>query len=71
MRSMKISDFINEPWRDIGQDAMKRGTEICKRNELMNPDANMVMLIVWLMPIPPADDTLTFMSVMLPPNKTT
>jgi len=30
---MKISDFINEPWRDIGQDAMKRGTEICKRNE--------------------------------------
>jgi hypothetical protein len=43
--SITISDFINEPWRDIGQDAMKRGTEICKRNELMNPDANMVMLI--------------------------
>jgi len=42
---MKISDFINDPWRDIGQDAMKRGAEICKRNELMNPDANMVMLI--------------------------
>ena len=43
--SIKISGFINEPWRDIGQDAMKRGAEICKRNELMNPDANMVMLI--------------------------
>jgi len=43
--SITISGFINDPWRDIGQDAMKRGAEICKRNELMNPDANMVMLI--------------------------
>ena len=45
MSSIKISDFINEPWRDIGQDAMKRGAEICKRNDVENPDANMVMLI--------------------------
>ena len=45
MSSITISGFINEPWRDIGQDAMERGAEICKRNELMNPDANMVMLI--------------------------
>ena len=45
MNSMKISDFINDPWRDIGQDAMERGAEICKRNDVMNPDANMVMLI--------------------------
>lgn len=45
MNSIKISGFINEPWRDIGQDAMKRGAEICKRNDVMNPDANMVMLI--------------------------
>ena len=45
MSSITISGFINDPWRDIGQDAMKRGAEICKRNELMNPDANMVMLI--------------------------
>lgn len=45
MNSMKISYFINDPWRDIGQDAMKRGAEICKRNDVMNPDANMVMLI--------------------------
>jgi hypothetical protein len=35
----KISDLINEPWRDVGLDAMKRGMEICKRNELI-PDAN-------------------------------
>ena len=45
MSSIKISDFINEPWSDIGQDAMKRGAEICKRNDVENPDANMVMLI--------------------------
>ena len=45
MNSIKISGFINEPWRDIGQDAMKRGAEICKRNDVMNPDANMVMFI--------------------------
>ena len=45
MSSIKISGFINEPWRDIGQDAMKRGAEICKRNDVGNPDANMEMLI--------------------------
>jgi uncharacterized protein YfeS len=43
--SIKISGFINDPWRDIGQDAMERGAEICKRNDVENPDANMVMLI--------------------------
>lgn len=43
--SITISDFINDPWRDIGQDAMERGAEICKRNDVENPDANMVMLI--------------------------
>lgn len=45
MNSIKISGFINEPWRDIGQDAMKRGAEICKRNDVKNPDANMVMIV--------------------------
>ena len=43
--SITISGFINDPWRDIGQDAMERGAEICKRNDVENPDANMVMLI--------------------------
>ena len=45
MSSIKISGFVNDPWRDIGQDAMERGAEICKRNDVKNPDANMVMLI--------------------------
>lgn len=45
MRSIKISGFIDEPWRDIGQDAMERGAEICKRSDVQNPDANMIMII--------------------------
>jgi hypothetical protein len=40
----KISDLINEPWRDVGLDAMKRGMEICKRNELIL-DANIAMIL--------------------------
>ena len=45
MSSMKVSDFINEPWRDVGLDAMKRGVEICKRNSIENPQAYTAMLI--------------------------
>ena len=45
MSSMKVSDFINEPWRDVGLDAMKRGVEICKRNNIENPQAYMAMII--------------------------
>jgi hypothetical protein len=42
---IKISQFINEPWRDVGLDAEKRGLEICKRNQIEKPEANMVMII--------------------------
>jgi hypothetical protein len=42
---MKVSDFIDEPWRDVGLDAMKRGVEICKRNSIENPQAYTAMLI--------------------------
>jgi len=42
---IKISQFINEPWRDVGLDAEKRGIEICKRNGIEKPEANMVMII--------------------------
>ena len=45
MSSMKVSDFINEPWRDVGLDAMKRGVEICKRNNIENSQAYMVIVI--------------------------
>ena len=45
MSSMKVSDFINEPWRDVGLDAMKRGVEICKRNNIENSQAYMAMII--------------------------
>ena len=45
MSSMKVSDFIDEPWRDVGLDAMKRGVEICKRNSIENPQAYTTMLI--------------------------
>ena len=45
MSSMKVSDFIDEPWRDVGLDAMKRGVEICKRNSIENPQAYMVIVI--------------------------
>jgi hypothetical protein len=42
---IKISQFINEPWRDVGLDAEKRGVEICQRNGIEKPEANMVMII--------------------------
>jgi len=42
---IKIPQFIDEPWRDIGLDAQKRGLEIIKRNELENPEAYLVMII--------------------------
>ena len=45
MSIIKISQFINEPWRDVGLDAEKRGFEICKRNEIQKPEANMVIII--------------------------
>jgi hypothetical protein len=45
MSNIKISDFINEPWRDVGLDAVKRGVEICKRNGIENPQAYMAMII--------------------------
>ncbi len=45
MSSIKISDFINDPWRDVAHDAVKRGAEICKRNDVNNPQAYMVMII--------------------------
>jgi hypothetical protein len=45
MRNIKISDFINDPWREVGLDSMKRGVEICKRNGIEKPEANMVMII--------------------------
>ena len=45
MSIIKINQFINEPWRDVGLDSMKRGLEICKRNGIQKPEANMVMII--------------------------
>jgi hypothetical protein len=42
---IKINQFINEPWRDVGLDAEKRGLEICKRNQIEKPEANMVIII--------------------------
>ena len=45
MSNIKISQFINKPWRDVGLDAEKRGLEICKRNQIEKPEANMVMII--------------------------
>ena len=45
MSRIKIPQFIDEPWRDIGLDAQKRGLEIIKRNELENPEAYLVMII--------------------------
>ena len=45
MSNIKISQFINEPWRDVGLDAEKRGLEICKRNQIQKPEANMVIII--------------------------
>ncbi len=45
MSIIKISQFINEPWRDVGLDAEKRGLEISKRNGLENPQPYLVMII--------------------------
>lgn len=45
MSGVKISDFINEPWRDVGLDAIKRGVETCKRNGIENPQSYLVMII--------------------------
>ena len=45
MSIIKISQFIKEPWREVGLDSMKRGLEICKRNGIEKPDANLVMII--------------------------
>ena len=45
MSIIKISQFIKEPWREVGLDSMKRGLEICKRNQIEKPEANMVMII--------------------------
>ena len=45
MSSMKVSDFINEPWRDVALDAMNRGVETCKRNNIENPQAYMAIVI--------------------------
>ena len=45
MSIIKISQFINEPWREVALDSMKRGLEICKRNGIEKPEANMVMII--------------------------
>jgi hypothetical protein len=42
---IKISQFINEPWRDVGLDAEKRGLKIIKRNGLENPQPYLVMII--------------------------
>jgi hypothetical protein len=43
--SIKIKDFINEPWQDVGLDAEKRGVETCKRNGIENPQSYLVMII--------------------------
>ena len=45
MSSMKVSDFIDEPWRDVALDAMKRGVETCNRNNIENPQAYMAIVI--------------------------
>jgi len=45
MSSIKISDFIDEPWRGIGLDAVKRGVETCKRNGIENPQTYMAIII--------------------------
>ena len=45
MSSMKVSDFIDEPWRDVALDAMNRGVETCKRNSIENPQAYMAIVI--------------------------
>jgi hypothetical protein len=43
--SIKIRDFVNEPWQNVGLDAEKRGLEIIKRNGIENPQSYLVMII--------------------------
>jgi len=45
MRGRKIIEFIKEPWREVGLDAMKRGQDICDRNGIANPDGYMAMCV--------------------------
>ena len=45
MSTIKITQFINEPWRDVGLDAEKRGIQIVKQNGLENPQPYLVMII--------------------------
>ena len=45
MSTIKIRDFINEPWQDVGLDAEKRGVKTCKLNNIEKPDAYLVMII--------------------------
>ena len=45
MSSIKIRDFVNEPWQNVGLDAEKRGLEIIKRNGIENPQSYLVMII--------------------------
>jgi hypothetical protein len=42
---IQIKQFINEPWREIGLDAEKRGLEICHRSDVHHPDAYLAVLI--------------------------
>jgi hypothetical protein len=43
--TIKIREFINEPWQDVGLDAEKRGVEICNRTGIENPQSYLVMII--------------------------
>ena len=45
MTGRKISDFINEPWQEVGLDAMKRGSDICARNNIVQPEGYLAMCI--------------------------
>lgn len=45
MRGKKISEFINEPWREVGLNAMKRGQDICERNGIATPEGYMAMCV--------------------------
>ena len=43
--TIQIKGFLNEPWREIGMDAEKRGLEICHRSDVHHPDAYLAVLI--------------------------
>ena len=45
MNGKKISQFISEPWREVGLDAMKRGQDICNRNGIATPEGYMAMCV--------------------------